>query len=395
MTDGPTPQQPYEQLPQQLRPSFASVDLGAIQANVRALKTCSATAQFCAVVKADGYGHGSVQAAKAALAGGATMLAVALVEEGVVLRQHGIKAPILVLSELPMGSEATLVQHDLTAAVYSEAVIDRLSAAAGSAGVVARVHIKIDTGMHRVGCHPYEAVALAKRVVAAPNLLLEGTFTHLAVADAPELAYTGEQLDRFDSVLVALRNAGVDPGIRHAANSAGAIAHPRARYDMVRCGIAIYGQAPDLGLDPRAYGVALTPAISVVSHVSHVKVLPAGSRASYGLTYGYRVASVVATIPIGYADGIPRRWSGVGGEVLIGGRRRPIGGRVTMDQIVIDCGPADDATSQVARGDQVVLIGRQGDAEIQAWELAGRLDTIAYEITCGLTARLPRQYVGE
>jgi alanine racemase len=378
-----------------MRPTYASVDLDAITSNVRALKTLAATAHFCAVVKADGYGHGSVQAARAALRGGATMLAVALVEEGVVLRRHGITAPVLILSELPVGSENVVVEHELTATVYSEAVIDRLSAAAGSFGATQRVHIKIDTGMHRVGCHPKEVVNLAKRIVAAPNMLLQGTFTHLAVADAPELSYTGEQLDRFDAALADLRANGIDPGITHSANSAGTIAHRRARYDMVRCGIAIYGQAPDLGLDPHAYGLSLVPAIRVVSSVSHVKVLPAGSRASYGLAYGYDVDSIVATVPIGYADGLPRRWSGVGGEVIIGGRRRPIGGRITMDQIVVDCGPASDPESAVQQGDEVVLIGRQGTAEVTAWELAGRLDTIAYEITCGLTARLPRTYTGE
>jgi alanine racemase len=384
---------PGGEAPNRLRPTFASVDLQAISQNVRALKMLASTPHFCAVVKADGYGHGSVQSARAALHGGATMLAVALVEEAVVLRSKGITQPILVLSELPDGAESLAVTHQLITTVYSEEVIDRLSAAAGVAGVTQRVHIKIDTGMNRVGCHPDQAVGLARRVVAAPNLLLDGTFTHLAVADAPELAYTGEQLDRFDQSLAAMRAGGVDPGITHASNSAGTIAHPRARYDMVRCGIAIYGHAPDLGLDPFAYGVDLTPAIRVVSHVSHVKVVPAGARASYGLAYSYNVESVVATVPIGYADGLPRRWSGVGGEVLVGGRRRTIGGRVTMDQIVIDCGPATDPASMVARGDEVVLIGRQGDAEVTAWELAGRLDTIAYEITCGLTARLPRVYI--
>ncbi len=375
------------------RPSSAIVDLGVIAENVRALITASGTPHFCAVVKANGYGHGSVHVANAALRGGATMLAVALVEEAVVLRDAGITSPLLLLSEAPLGSESTVVSLDLITTVYSEAAIDRLSAAAGVAGVTARVHIKIDTGMRRVGCHPEVAVALAKRVAAAPSVLHVGTFTHLAVADAPALSYTAEQLQRFETALADMRAAGVDPGVVHAANSAGAIAHPLARYNMVRCGIAIYGQSPDASLDPAVYGVSLQPAVQVISHVSHVKAVPAGARASYGLAYEYPCESVVATIPIGYADGIPRRWSAVGGEVLIGGRRRKIGGRVTMDQIVIDCGPATDPASQVSIGDEVVLIGQQGDEEIPAWELAARLDTIAYEITCGLSARLPRVYV--
>jgi alanine racemase len=376
------------------RPTEATINLDAITANVEALRGIARTKQFCAVVKADGYGHGSVAAARAALRGGATMLAVALVEEAVVLRAAGLVEPILVLSEVPRGAEATVAELDLIATVYSEGVIDRLSAAGGMRGVTVRVHIKIDTGMHRVGCAPADAVRLAKRIASAPNIMQLGTFTHLAVADAPDLSYTDEQLTRFEAALADLRSAGIDPGLVHAANSAGTIAHPGARYDMVRCGIAIYGQSPDTGLDPRAFAVDLQPAITVRSHVSFVKTLPAGARASYGLAYGYETDSVVATVPIGYADGVPRRWSAVGGEVLIGGRRRPIGGRVTMDQIVIDCGPASDPASLVSPGDEVVLIGRQGSAEITAWEIASRLDTIAYEVTCGLSARLPRVYVG-
>ncbi len=375
------------------RPSSVIVNVSAITENVRALKNLAQTDLFCAVVKADGYGHGSVASARAALEGGATMLAVALVEEGIVLRNAGIDAPILVLSEPPLHSEAAIAQHSLIATVYSEAVIDRLSAAGGMAGVTISVHIKIDTGMHRVGCAPTAIVARAKRIVAAPNVHHVGTFTHLAVADAPELPYTAEQLDRFDAALTNLRSSGIDRGTVHAANSAGTIAHPRARYDMVRDGIAIYGQKPDLELDVAKYGITLRPAVQVVSRVSHVKVLPAGARASYGLAYRYETESVVATVPIGYADGVPRRWSSVGGEVLIGGTRRPIGGRVTMDQIVIDCGPTSDPRSHVKVGDEVVIIGRQGQEEISAWELAERLDTIAYEITCGLSARLPRVYV--
>jgi alanine racemase len=377
---------------QQIRPSKAVVDLSAITHNVRVLKKLAGTDLFCAVVKADGYGHGSVQSARAALRGGATMLAVALVEEAIVLRDAGIDAPVLILSETPAGGEPFVAQHRLLAAVYSRESIDRQQSAAAAAGVTVGLHLKVDTGMHRVGCRPNEAVELVRHIQSLPNVEHVGTFTHFAVADAPELPYTSEQLAKFDSVLSDLEAAGSAPGIVHTTNSAGTIAHPSARRIMVRAGISVYGQAPDLGLDPTNYNVHLRPAIQVVSAVSHVKVLQPGDRASYGLAYRYDVPSVVATVPIGYADGIPRRWSSVGGEVLIGGRRRPIGGRVTMDQIVIDCGPVG-AGDPVQRGDEVVLIGSQGNEYIGAWELAGRLDTIAYEITCGLTARLPRTYV--
>ncbi len=378
---------------EQLRPTVAVVDLAAITENVRALHKAAGTKFYCAVVKADGYGHGSVQVAKAALAGGATHLAVALVEEGIVLRRAGITGPILVLSEAPVGGEEALATNGLSATVYSEMAIDRMSAFGGMAGVSVPVHLKIDTGMNRVGCQPSEAVALGKRIVSAPNLLQVGTMTHLAVADAVDRPETDQQIAKFDTVLKDMRAAGVDPGIVHASNSAGAIAHPNARYDMVRCGVAIYGQDPDSGLAAELHGVTLRPVLTLKSAVSHVKQLNAGDRVSYGLTGGVDTDSVVATVPIGYADGLFRKWSTVSGEVLIEGRRRRIIGRITMDQIIVDCGPNTDPTSRVDRGDEVVLIGAQGDERISIWEMATKLDTISYEITCALSARVPRTYV--
>jgi alanine racemase len=375
------------------RPTRAVVDLDALTENVRALIVATQTKHYCAVVKADGYGHGAVEVARAAVAGGASHLAVALVEEGITLRRGGLTVPILVLSEPPIGSETAIAVHGLTATVYSEITIDRLSAAGGMNGTVVPVHLKVDTGMRRVGCQPDEAVALVKRIVSAPNLLHTGTFTHLAVADAPDRVETNEQIRKFTLVVDALRSAGIDVGIVHVANSAGAIAHPNARFDMVRCGIAVYGHDPDSSLSAAEHGVKLRPVMSLVSEVSHVKHLSAGDRVSYGLAGGVDVDSVVATIPIGYADGLSRRWSSVGGEVLIGGRRRRIIGRITMDQIVVDCGPVSDPLSEVRRGDVVVLIGNQGDETISAWEMATKLDTISYEITCAVSARVPRTYV--
>jgi alanine racemase len=371
------------------------VDLDAITANVRALIDVTGVPSACSVVKADGYGHGAVPAARAALRGGATWLAVALVEEAVELRAAGLDGPVLLLSEPPPGAEHAVVAHRVVPTLYSAGSIDRMARAAAAAGSgPVDVHLKVDTGMHRVGAQPEELPALARRVVEDGTLRLGGTCTHFAIADAPDDPYTAGQLARFRSAIAGLRAAGIDPGIRHASNSAGALFHPAARLDMVRLGIAQYGSTPDPGVDPRAVGVRLRPALSLVSEVSHVKVLPAGERLSYGLRYGLARRSVVATVPIGYADGISRRWSAVGGEVLIGGRRRPVAGRVTMDQLLVDCGPADDPASTVDRGDEVVLIGSQGGESITAWEWAGKLDTIAYEITCALTSRVPREYTG-
>jgi alanine racemase len=380
------------------RPTVMQVDLDAITHNVRALRAAAATRHFCAVVKADGYGHGSVEAARAAQAGGATWLAVALVEEGVHLRQAGLDGPILVLSEPPPGAFDAVVQHGLVPTVYSAGAIAEAADAARRHGVVCEVHLKVDTGMHRVGAQPVEVVALAGRIDLDASLHLGGVWTHLAVADAPDDPYTAHQLGLLDATLTALAVAGIDHGMVHAANSAGTLAHPAARRDMVRCGIAIYGQDPDLALPAGRYGVTLRPALRLSSRVSHVKVLPAGERVSYGLAYRLEVPSVVATVPVGYADGVPRRLSAVGGAVLIGGRRRTMAGRVTMDQILVDCGPVDGAGAAeaggVARGDEVVLLGSQGHETVTAWEWAQRLDTIAYEITCGMSRRPPRSYVG-
>ena len=363
-----------------MRPAWAEVDLSAIRANADALAAVAAPARLCAVVKADGYGHGAVPVARAALEGGVDGLAVALVAEGEELRAGGIDAPILVLSEPPPAEIPTAVDAGLALTVYTEGGIE-VAAAAGARGV----HLKVDTGMHRVGADPSEAVALAKSAVAA-GMELDAVWTHLAVADEPDDPYTAQQLARFDSVLSELAAAGIRPAMVHAANSAGAIAHPDARRDMVRCGIALYGLDPSPEL---ADACDLRPALALKANVSLVRRLAEGERISYGLRYRLARPSTIATVPIGYADGVPRRLSAVGGEVLVGGRRRRIAGTVTMDQLMVDCG--DD---HVGRGDEVVLIGGQGDASITAWEWAERLDTIAYEVVCAIGPRVPRVYLG-
>lgn len=378
------------------RPTTAEIDLGAVSDNVAAICNLVAPSGVCAVVKANGYGHGAVETAWAAIRGGASWLAVALVEEAVELRASGIEVPILVLSEFPASAAAAVVAHRLTATVYSHDRLDLLDAVAGAAGAIVDVHLKVDTGMHRVGCDPHDAVALASAAGSKGNLRHTGTFTHLATADEPAKPYTRTQLDRFEGVLMKLRTAGVDPGVVHAANSAGAIAHPRARYDMVRVGVAIYGNDPDAELRTSTFGLRLKPVLTFRSEVSFVKVLGAGARVSYGLIHGLTAETIVATVPVGYADGVPRRLSSVGGEVLIGGRRRPMLGRVTMDQLLVDCGPADGRRSAgppVVAGDEVVLLGHQADHAITPWEWAVKLDTIAYEITCSLSARVPKRYV--
>ncbi|MEN3315562.1 MAG: alanine racemase [Acidimicrobiaceae bacterium] len=370
------------------RRAWAEVDLAAIRHNAGALGRLAGRAALCAVVKADAYGHGSVEVASAALAGGASSLAVALVEEGAHLREEGVSAPILVLSEPPLDAMADVRALGLTPTLYTPAAVATAAkAVADSADPTPMgVHVKVDTGMHRVGASPANAVALAREVDGCAELVLEGLWTHFAVADEPDDAFTADQLCRFDDVVSELAARGVRPRRLHVSNSAGCLAHPAGRYDMVRCGIALYGVAPSLTLVGRG---DLRPALSLRARVSFVKRVGAGEGVSYGLRRRFDTPSIVATVPIGYADGVPWRLGATGGEVLIGGRRRPIAGSVTMDQITVDCG--DD--TEVSPGDEVVLLGRQGHETVDAWEWAELVGTIAYEVLCGIGARVPRTYL--
>lgn len=365
------------------RHAAVHVDLDAVAHNVSVLAELVAPADLCVVVKADGYGHGAEDVAATALAAGADRLAVALVEEGQELRDLGFDAPVLLLSQPPADAMADAFAAALTPTVDTAAGVD--AAARAADGAAWPVHLKVDTGMHRVGCDPGDAVDLARRVLDR-GLGLEGVFTHLAVADEPDRPETAEQLDRFAEVLASLVDEGIDPGIRHAANSAGVLLHEAARLDMVRVGIATYGVAPspDLELD-----VELHPAMAVTAEVSHVRSVDAGEGVSYGLRYQFRRPARLAVVPLGYADGVPRRLGDVSAEVLIGGVRRPIRGVVTMDQLIVEVtdGP------EVAVGDEVVLIGRQGDQEVTVDEWAEPLGTISYEILCGFGPRLPRRHL--
>ena len=363
--------------------AWAEVDLDAVAHNVTVLRSVAAPAAVWAVVKADGYGHGAVEVARAALDAGAEGLCVALVQEGVRLREAGIDAPILVLSEQPPAQLPEAVRLGLVSTVYSSTQLDAL-VAAGAAGH--RVQLKVDTGMHRVGCPPDQAVALARSIERQPGLVLDGVFTHLAVADEPADPNTARQLAQFDTVLAELRAAGIDPGRRHAANSAGALAHPGARYDLVRVGIAVYGVEPGRGVEHLCR--ELRPAMSLRARVSHVKPVAAGERISYGLRHAFAHDTVVATVPIGYADGVPRRLFETHGEVLVEGRRCPIVGVVTMDQLMVDVG--HDAEVRV--GDQVTLLGTDGHQRIRPEDWAERLGTIGYEVVCGIAGRVARHH---
>ena len=369
------------------RPVWAEIDLDAIRANVRVLRELVAPAAVCAVVKADGYGHGAVPVARAAIEAGAAFLAVALVEEGVELREAGIDAPVLVLSEPVPEAAETVVTNRLTPVVYTAGGIDALAKAVVLRGVgePLAVHLKVDTGMHRVGCDPLDAVDLATHVKEHGELLLAGVCTHFAVADEPDNGYTLAQQQVFEGVLAAISARGIATGLVHACNTAGAITMPSARYDMIRAGIGIYGIPPAPAL---AGAIELVPAMAVKARVSHVRTYPPRTPMSYGLRYETSETAHVATVPIGYADGVPRELSHSGGDVLAGGRRHAIAGTVTMDQLMVDMG-----TDRVAVGDEVVLLGQQGDERITADEWAWRVGTIAYTIVCGVGPRVPRRYM--
>jgi alanine racemase len=375
------------------RPTTARIDLDAVRHNAGVLRRLAAPAALCAVVKADAYGHGAPAVAHAAIEGGATSLAVALVDEGIELRDAGITAPILVLSEPAADAAADAVAAGLTLTIYSEQMRALVERSARALGVVQPVHLKVDTGMHRVGAPASAVGALARAVAGSPALAFEGIWTHFPVADGagPEdRAFTGGQIERFDAVVAELVGAGIEPPIRHAANSAGAIAWPAARYDLVRCGLALYGELPTPfvaeAFAAETSGEDLHQVLTLRSEVVAVRSLPAGARPSYGRARPLPGPATVATVPIGYADGVPFALFEGGGEVLIGGRRHPLAGRVTMDQLVVYCG----GDAPVRPGDAVVLLGSQGEERITATDWPRRTASISYEILSRLGPRVPR-----
>ncbi len=367
--------------------AWAEVDLDAVAANVAWLREVARPAAVWAVVKADGYGHGAVPVARAALGAGAAGLCVALAQEGAELRAHGLRGPVLLLSEPPPELFPLVVAEQFEPMLYTASGIAAGAEAARAAGGrPLSVHLKVDTGMHRVGASPSDALARARQIVEQPGLRLAGVATHLAVADEPDHPATARQLACLDAVLAELHRHGIDPPVVHAANSAAAIGRPAARRSLVRAGIAVYGIPPSVAMAEAA--APLRPAMTLRARVSHVQHVRAGEGVSYGLRHVLSRDTTVATLPIGYADGVPRRLFGTGGEVLIGGRRHPIVGVVTMDQLMVDCGPR----AEVRVGDEAVLIGTQGGETITATEWAERLGTIAYEVVCGIGARVPRRY---
>jgi alanine racemase len=364
--------------------ALARVDVAAIARNCATLARAAAPAALCAVVKGDGYGHGAVAAARAAQAGGASRLAVATAREAAALRAAGIEGPLLVLGALSDEELGVALAARAELTVWREAAVAAI--AAHPLGEGTGVHIKLDTGMGRLGTRDAgEADRVADAVAAAPGLRVTGAMTHFATADEADRGFVHEQLAAFLPWArgVAARHPGV---IVHAANSAAALAEPDARLDMVRCGVAIYGLDP-FQEDPAAHG--LEPALSLHSYVAEVKPVAPGQSAGYGRRFVAERPGWLGTIPIGYADGVRRGLSN-DADVLVAGRRVPLVGAVSMDNITVDLGPGD--APPVAPGTPAVLIGADGGERILAEELARRLGTINYEVTCGISARVPREH---
>jgi alanine racemase len=364
--------------------AVARIDFDAVRGNCARLKAeLGEEAELCAVVKADGYGHGADGCATAALAGGATRLAVATAAEAEQIGRRFQHVPLLTMGALTAADVDVVLAAGSEVAVWREGFRALLAERARAGGWPARVHVKYDSGMGRLGNPDAEQVlALARACAADPNLELAGVWTHFATADEPASAFFDEQLERFGAVVAAVKEE-FPATIAHAANSAAVFRDRRAHFDMARCGVAVYGLDPFQG-DPASRG--LVPALSLRSYVADVKRFAAGASAGYGQTWQAATETCVGVIPLGYGDGV-RRGLGNNADVLVRGRRHPLVGTVSMDNVTVDLGPE----TEVRPGDEAVLIGAQGDEAISAEEIAARLDTINYEVTCGITARVPRR----
>jgi len=373
--------------------AWLEIDLDAIRRNLQRFRRhVGPDVLIMAVVKADGYGHGAVQVARTALASGAKLLGVANVDEGIALRKAGIIAPILVLSQPPAATIGLILHYQLTPAIDTAEFALALGEAAAAMDRVAPFHLKIDTGMNRVGVHYADAPDLLRTIDFHSGLQLQGVFTHFATADEVETFEFGRQYDRFLTALEEMRYLGIDPGIVHAANTAATIRYKQAHFDMVRIGIGMYGLHPSKVTQPL---MELRPAMNLYARIVKVKPVPMGEGVSYGLRYRSPGNVLIATLPLGYADGFARELSGKI-DVLLHGRRLPQVGTICMDMMMFEAdqrAKAGKQTIQPQVGEEVVLVGQDGSEEITLDELAELLGTINYDMACRLGMRLERIYV--
>jgi alanine racemase len=376
----------------------AEIDLKAIASNVKELRRIThPKARLMAVVKANGYGHGAAEVAQCALRNGAAALGVARIDEGIGIREAGVQAPILIFGYTHPRRAADLLKYDLTQTVYTLASAQAFSQTAPSRKKI-KVHLKVDTGMGRLGLLPHnfksdhsaainaDAIKETLAIAGLKGLELEGIFTHFANADSANKSYAEKQIQLFMNFLEQLNQAGLNPPVRHAANSAALIDLPQSHFDMVRAGIAIYGLYPSNEVQKKK--VNLKPAMALKTSIIHLKRVPAGFYVSYGITHKTRKPTAIATVAVGYADGLNRLLSSRG-QMLVHGRRVPIIGRICMDLTLLDVGGIE----KLQIGDEVVIFGQQGNETLTVDEMAASLNTINYEIVSTITARVPRVYL--
>ncbi len=370
------------------RPTWAVVSLDALKQNYLTIRNhLGAGARLMAVVKANAYGHGAVECARALESVGAEWFGVALIEEGIELRQAGIARPIFCLGGFWRGQAEAAVKHDLTVAVFRLDQAKELNARARQAGRTINFHLKVDTGMGRLGVSLDDAAEFARALKPLRHIELDGVMTHFADADGDDPAYTDGQIARYNEAVASLRQLGFNPSWQHLANSAGIHAHPQSHGNLARAGATLYGLSRDV-LSPRLEAFDLRPVMSLHSRIVMLKTVPAGTPLGYGCAFTTARESRIATIPIGYADGLRRAHSN-NGRVVVRGVFAPIVGRVSMDLTIIDVTDAPD----VAVGDEVILIGEQNGRRIVAEDLAEQIGTISYEIVTGISSRVPRVYL--
>lgn len=364
---------------------WAEIDLGAIEHNLKEIKNrIQGGAKLCAVVKANAYGHGAIAVARKAVEFGAEYLAVATLSEALELREAGFLTPILILGLVPPEAVNEIVTHDITQAICDLDLAKALSVEAVRQGKCAKVHLKVDTGMGRIGICPEDAGVMAQLLQEYPGIEIEGVFSHFAAADSKDKSYVKEQLEAFRMAIRCMKAHGVSPAICHIAESAAILEIPEAHFDMVRAGIIEYGLWPS---DEVTRPIELRQAMRLCARIAFIKTVPAGTSIGYGRQFVAERESRIATLPLGYADGYIRAY-GKQGVVELRGKRAPIAGRVCMDQVMIDVTEIPEAEV----GDEVTLFG---SPTLTTDEAAGWLDTINYEVTCMVSARVPRVYVGK
>ena len=370
-----------------MRATKAIIHLGNFRRNIEAARNKAGPhPKICVPVKADAYGHGAVVLSRCALEEGAEYLAVATVGEGAELRSAGISAPVLLFSQA-LGEEVhEIVSLGLSPLVSDGDFIDQLEQAAGEAKKQIKLHLKLDTGMGRMGCRPEEALSLAKKIAASKNIVLEGVATHLSVSDSLEpgdIAYTKEQLRLFRDIVASIKQAGIEPGLVHAANSGALVFHEEAYFDMIRPGIFLYGYSPAASVSG---GLSSEPVMELRSALVHIKHVKKGDAISYGRTWTAAEETYIGVIPAGYADGFPRLLSN-NHSILIRGKAYPLAGRICMDMCMVNLGP----NLEVQRWDEAVIFG---PGFTNAQDIAAKIKTIPYEITCNINKRVPRVYIG-